>query len=742
MRRWKHIYYSFPIQLLFLHLKKNYFLLFFLVLLAGYITNLLGSRYGIALLFLDPEYLGQVDFISFFILGLALGGLFIVWSITSYILNAHHFPFLATLSRPFGVYALNNSVLPFSFFVVYLAALIHFQLSEGLLSITQSALRLTGLFSGIILFIFTSMVYFFRTNKNIFQIIGISNKAEGTGLITPFSTLYRGKRFKDALKVESYFNHDFQLKLARPVHHYPEEVIRSVYRQHHANALFIQLSGLLMIIIFGHLVDYPFFRIPAASSIILLCSMLIVIAGAFTYWLGQWKVITAVLLIILLDFIIGLNFLQYKNRAMGLNYKEITSPYTIEQLKAVNNIKNIHADIESTTAILENWKNKFDSTSSKPKMIFINCSGGGLRATMFTMKVLQKADSITHGSLMNNTVLITGASGGMIAAAYYRELYYRMQTGDTVSLFHPYYLQKISSDLLNAVSFSLVVNDLFYPVGKLTYNDNVFRKDRGYIFEKVLHENTDSIMHKPISAYRKAEEEATIPMVLFSPTIINDERKLFIGTQKFSYLTTPVARLDHFTPPEMDGIDIHDLLGNAQADNLLFSTAIRMNCTFPYILPNVHFPTMPSIELMDAGIRDNFGIENSVRFAATFADWIKDNTSGVIMVNIRGLEQERPIKNKISQGVDEKIFSPIGNLYVNWVEIQDYQNDFALNYLHQLLSGKLEVITFEYQSPENRKRASLSLHLTAREKQDIISAAENMHNDAGYRKLKRILGYN
>ncbi|MFN3940737.1 MAG: patatin-like phospholipase family protein, partial [Chitinophagales bacterium] len=410
---------------------------------------------------------------------------------------------------------------------------------------------------------------------------------------------------------------------------------------------------------------------------------------------------------------------------MGLDYKNPTAPYTLEQLKAANNIDQIQSDIQSGINILNNWKDKFTGSQGRPKLILINCSGGGLRATMFTMRVLQKADSLTNGNLMQHTVLMTGASGGMIAAAYYRELYYRTQTGNTLDLSSDYYLNKISGDLLNAVSISLVVNDLFYPVGKMQYNGNTFRKDRGYIFERVLHENTDSALLKPINAYRSAEAEAKIPMLLFSPTIINDERKLFIGAQKFSYLTTPVSRLQHFTPPEMDGIDIHDLLGEQHANNLLLSAAIRMNCTFPYILPNVHLPTNPSAEVMDAGLRDNFGIENSVRFAAIFADWIKENTSGVIMVNIRGLEQERPVKNKISQGVDEKIFSPIGNLYVNWVEIQDYQNDFALHYLHHLLDGNLEVITFEYQAPANRKRASLSLHLTAREKQDIISAAEN-----------------
>ena len=741
MRYWTQVYYSFPIQLLLLHLKKNHFLLFFLILISLFFTNVLGSRYGISLLFLDPEYLGHVDFISFTIMGFAFGGTFISWNLISYIFNANHFPFLATLRRPFGVYSLNNSVLPAFFFILYLYKLIQFQSSEGLVSMNEALTQIGGLFSGMFLFITLTMLYFSTTNKSILQIIGRSNKKMGTGLVMPNSFVDGRHKFKDELRVSNYFNHDFKIKIARPVYHYPYDVIRSVYRQHHANALIIQLTALVIIILLGHLVDYPFFRIPAASSILLIINIGIVITGAFTYWLGQWKVLAAVIFLIVVNVIISSNFLQYKNRAMGIDYKNTSVDYSIATLKSANSIENIDADKAVGLEILNNWKNKFDSAPGKPKLVLLNVSGGGLRSTMFTMRVLQMVDSITNGGLMNHTVLITGASGGMIAASYYRELYYRKLQGDFINLASEKYLNNISSDLLNAVSFTLVVNDFFYPLDKFKYNNQTFRKDRGYIFEKVLHENTDSMLFKPMSAYVDAEYKMQIPMLLFYPTIINDERQLFIGAQRFSFMCVPYKRMQHFSLPEVNGVDIHDLLGKENGDNLLLSTAIRMNCTFPYILPKVHLPTNPSIEVMDAGIRDNYGIETSVRYAATFQDWILKNTSGVIMLNIRGIEQEKPIQEKVSQGIYEKLFNPVGSLYMNWVEIQDYQNDFSMEYLNTMLKGKMEVITIDYQPPANRQRASLSLHLTAREKKDIVESANSEKNHAAYNKLKTMLSY-
>lgn len=56
-------------------------------------------------------------------------------------------------------------------------------------------------------------------------------------------------------------------------------------------------------------------------------------------------------------------------------------------------------------------------------MYFINVSGGGLRAAMYSMLMLQKCDSIAGGNLLDKTMMISGASGGMFATTYLRELF-------------------------------------------------------------------------------------------------------------------------------------------------------------------------------------------------------------------------------------------------------------------------------------------------------------------------------
>ena len=70
--------------------------------------------------------------------------------------------------------------------------------------------------------------------------------------------------------------------------------------------------------------------------------------------------------------------------------------------------------------ILENWKK--NQKEEKPLLLIINTSGGGSRSAAFTMNMLQKLDQQNGGHLMDKTFMITGASGGMFGAAYFREL--------------------------------------------------------------------------------------------------------------------------------------------------------------------------------------------------------------------------------------------------------------------------------------------------------------------------------
>ncbi|MFT5055290.1 MAG: hypothetical protein ACI97X_002326, partial [Oceanospirillaceae bacterium] len=159
--------YFFPFRLVILHLKKNYILLFFWVVLGAFVSGYIGQGYGVPYLFWDPEYMGRVDFWSFLILGFSFGGFLMAYHISSYIQNAYRFPFLATVNKPFFKYSLNNSIIPAIFLAIYIYKIIEFQYQNELFLLENEleaggliAWDIAGFIAGIFLFMIPGHTYF------------------------------------------------------------------------------------------------------------------------------------------------------------------------------------------------------------------------------------------------------------------------------------------------------------------------------------------------------------------------------------------------------------------------------------------------------------------------------------------------------------------------------------------------------------------------------------------------------
>lgn len=405
--------------------------------------------------------------------------------------------------------------------------------------------------------------------------------------------------------------------------------------------------------------------------------------------------------------------------------------------------RNVARDKAATLQILEKWlaKNR-TAANPRPKIVFLCASGGGLRSALWTMQTLQRTDSITQGRLLSQTVLITGASGGMLGAAYLRELMLRRQQGEPVDEHDPAHIEEMGQDLLNPVTFGMVANDLFYPVSTFRSGNFEYRKDRGYLFENQLNENCLGYFSRRLADYRQPERDAQIPMLLLSPFVLNDGRRMLISPQSVSYLMRPGSQSQLRSQLEIDGVDFGQLFAQQQADSLAFTAALRMNCTFPFILPNCWLPTEPAVEAVDAGYRDNYGMGMAVRFVHTFRDWIRENTGGVVFVQLRSWEKIDPdVPPSDDKGAVSSIFTP-ANAAANMTTIQDYEHDQLLALLQDVLGGKdqMHIVRFVYRPVRKQREASLSLHLSAREKLDLMEAFYLSDNQANVRRLVKAMG--
>jgi len=748
----KRVYYFFPFQLFFALIKKNIILLLFWVVLAGIITRQLGVKYGVPYLFLSPEYGGEVGFLSFFFIGLCLGAWIMTFNISSYVTNGSRFPFIATLNRPFLKYSINNLIVPVAFLIFYTRLIIMFQAYEELQSNEAIAYDLLGLYAGLSLFLLFTYVYFFSTNKNIFQLFGFQRSSESKETIAKlnkqekikkerkfFRILVPSLKWAREWKVLTYITSPWRISLSRKSDHYGREMIVRVFNQNQNNAAWFQLLLFGILLIVGFFQDMPAFQIPAGGSIILLFTIILMILTVLQTWLRGWFTAVALGLAMLFNYSAKLDLFDFKNKAYGLNYEIDKTKYTNEVVNEQGtNIDLYVRDIAKGKEVLEAWKSKnMGANGQLPKLVVVCASGGGLKSAVWTYHLLQTADEVTEGKFFKQTHLLTGSSGGTIGLSYYRELYLR-SLEDRLVLAHYQGEDNISKDLLNPIAASLTLNDMFMKVRTTKVDGYTYIKDRGYAFETQLNINTNWVMDKSIRDYAEPEITAKIPTLILSPSIVNDGRRLIISSQPVSYLVHNTTSVLIDNEPSIEEVEFSRLFWRQDADNLKFTSALRMNATFPFIMPLVTLPSEPVMEIIDAGARDNYGMRTTMKFIFSFRNWLKENTSGIVIVQIRERSKEPIINDTKHRTMLENASKPVGSFYENLFNIQDFTNDQLIQYTSKWYEGKIDVIDFQLEVEKDRS-ISLSWHLTKKEKRQIAKAIELTENKAAMKRLDKLI---
>lgn len=731
-KRLSRLIYFFPIQLVFVHLKKSQQLLIFWILLFLIISGNFGDKYGILYLFLDPEYLGKVNFTSYLIVGFALGGFVMAFNIASYVNNGFRFPFLATQERPFLKYCINNSFIPLIFIGYYSWLIIDFKLEYETQEIIEVVYNLLGFYVGYAVIILLAMTYFINTNKDFFKLFGIKDGDET--LVRLASHKQHKEWFTDtfnnkAWHVESYLVRPFKLKLARDFSHYNKDQLNQVFKQNNLNASIFEIVAIISILLLGLFREIDAFVIPAGASLLLLFTILVMLASAIRSWLYGWTFVAFVAVFLIINTLTQFDSFTYSNKVYGLSYESPPSRYNPQPV----NSDTLTTDSLYHINILNNWKNKNKRDTKKPKLILFNVSGGGSRASMWAFHVMQYLDSISKGKSSDQIHLITGSSGGMIGAAYFRELMNLRQENTELDINEQVYNYDLGKDLLNPIIFSLAVNDYFIRFQKFEYDNQLYWKDRGFAFEQRLNRNTRGYLDKPMSAYFSKEVSAELPMMILSPAIINDGKILLTANHPLSFMCQDLEG-GKYTMNE--NVEYSRLLSGKKPLNTRFLSALRMSATFPYIMPTIELPTEPTLEILDAGLRDNYGIKTSLRYLFHFKDWVNENTSGVVVIQVRYGKQQAEVKAKgNSNSLLQNLTAPFGSVYGNLFNIQDYNNNASINYANGWMSEQIQLIDFVLNAGEE-KPISLSWHLTERERNKVM---QSIYEDGNQKAAEKVL---
>ena len=733
----KNLYYSFPIQLLLLHFRKAQVLLIFWFILFLTLTGNFMKIFGANALFLAPEYLGNVNAAGAAITGTSAGVFIMSWNITTFILHSKRFRFLATDSKPFLKYCVNNAVIPICFLLVYFFEAFTYDRKMELIPFAEFIGIAGGFLGGFLLLVVFSFVYFFTADRRIVRTFKPDLKG--------FDKHKRFETNEDAftennfgLPVGFYLSTRFRFKKARKVGHYSQEFLDIIFKRHHFSAMITLMLAFIFMVFIGFYLDNKIFQVPAAASILILFSLLIAVIGALTYFLRSWSVLFVILLFGVLNVLYIYDIIDPRNKAFGLDYTNSSRPeYSLRSLKAINSPEKIEADKNNMLDILDRWKQR--QGEEKPMLLVLNFSGGGVRSAAFAMSVLQQLDSLTGGTIMKKTVLISGASGGMLAAAYFRELARLKANGENINLQNKRYVNDISKDLLNPIFSSMIARDLLSPAQKFSVGPYRYVKDRGYAFEQKLNDNTHSLLDKNIGFYKDEERNARIPLMILNSVITRDLRKLMVCTQPLSFMMQAAFTDSTSNMSGPDAVDFTAMFKDEDPMNLRFLTALRMNATYPYLLPNVWLPSSPIIDVVDAGLRDNYGQETSLRFLHIFTDWIKKNTRGVLIIQVRSRQKGSWDNTFVNGDITGIITKPFTMLQNNWFMLQDYFQDDEITYAQNLLDSNFHRVAFMYIPEKEDRGATINFHLTAREKKEVVSSLKRKNNVEAFEQVQRYL---
>ncbi len=727
-----NFYYSFPIQLLLLHFRKTQILLVFWLILFLTITGNFMKLFGANTLFLSPEYLGTVNPAGAAIVGVAIGVFIMSWNITTFIMHSNRFRFLATTSKPFLKYCLNNAIIPIVFLLVYFGKTYNYATHDELIPFTEFLLIVLGFCGGLFLLLLISFAYFFTADRRIIRnfkprLMELENRR------LPKSS--SKKEF--GLPVRFYLNSYFRFKQARRVDHYSLSFLDDIFKRHHFSAMATMLMAFIFMILIAFFLDDPIFQVPAAASILILFAILTAVIGALSYFLKSWTILFVIGIYLILNILYQYNIIDPRNKAYGLDYSNKERPaYTLQNLQRLNSPEKVEADKTNMIQILENWKK--NQSEEKPLMVVFNFSGGGLRGASFSMDILQNLDSLSEGTLMKKTFLMTGASGGMLAAAYYRQLSLLKNQGEQIDLYDEKYVDNISEDLLNPVFSAMIARDLIAPVQKFSLGHNRYTKDRGYAFEQKLNENTGGILDKDLNYFKQYESRADIPLMILNSVITRDFKKLVIGTQPMSFMMQSEYKDSSNKMVGPDAIDFSALFKNEEPMNLRMLTALRMNASYPYVLPGVWLPSDPVIDVMDAGLKDNTGQEASLRFLYAFKDWINTNTSGILIIQIRSRQKGSWGDKFENGGIQQMLTRPMTMMQTNLFMLQDYIQNDEFSYIQDAFKVPLNRVAFMYIPEKEESGATVNFHLTAIEKMEVKSSLNRANNQEAFKQILQI----
>lgn len=421
---------------------------------------------------------------------------------------------------------------------------------------------------------------------------------------------------------------------------------------------------------------------PATFSVLLLVGFLAGLAWRFTSLAGRriW-LYPLVLALPLFLFLIPNAQTRYQLPHMTNGADPRGRSYYDRELTRERPQLEDYAKLKSETGLLDDqavlaaWDRRMkDTFGPDPQpVIVVAVSGGASAAALYTANVLYTLEELFPG-FSDRVRVISGASGGMLGAAYfvtqlrdggviyqnrrsreYRQYYEAQQRLNTINRRgseweaalkarndaraaygslalqrREAFLQGLEQDFLSPLIQKWVHKDMpLYYLPTPTTNDRGAALEAAWdhhLKQNPLEKSKDAALATRFASLRDEEKTGAIPSLIFSPMMIEDGRQLLISNLNLNYMveTHPWSVEAKPPPPSEEtllsvtAMEFFRLFPNARDFRL--GTAVRMSASFPYFSPSAELPTNPIRHIVDAGYYDKYGTTVATK-------WIANNSS-------------------------------------------------------------------------------------------------------------------
>ncbi|MCX8111735.1 MAG: hypothetical protein N3E49_00835 [Bacteroidia bacterium] len=686
----------YPFQLPLYQLRRHFILSLLWVFLWLIALGQVGRGFGVSELFYNPATGIYPDFGSTLAWGLSYGIYVIAYHLTTYLLDGHHAGFLLREKNPFLVYALNNSLLPLAFWLFYLHTYTQYHhedpnFAEQLLGHVVGALGITSVL----------LIGLGRFSRDIFRLGKL-------GLLSPYRIYMDISKTRLSASEEHYYVvFGKGIQSTADFVAVDKKALTKLLLKHHRNAFIVEIGLVALISVWGYLQTLLEIYMPAAAAFLIFWGILYMLFGAVSFWLRQWGGWALVTLIGGLVLLIYQSSLWESRSAYGLRYTGYSPPPS----------HDTERDSLALVTCVEAWQQKQQDKS--PPLVWVQVSGGGWRSAFWTLTNLQLLDSLSGGLLWRRCFGISGASGGLIGAAVWRELglFYPERHLD---LSEAYFL---TQDALNPV-IATAVTGFFVPA--LRFRDSLsqetYPKAREYAFERALIRHSRAFGDRRLGDYTQPEREGRCPLLFITPALIPAGKQLLISSQPCGPLLNQgyIEELRRLVP---------------DSDHLRLTTALRMNASFPFVLPPVRLPTAPGLEAVDAGAIDNFGELIALRFLWNMREVVARHASKVVLIEIRDLPESAPPSAESGRSALADFVRRLGGLYSSFTGARQILTRFSYQIMRASYPIPIEKHVLAYQ-PRHGRYPPLGFTLRPSDQAVMLSTlTDSIH----VRRLKQII---